>query len=199
MNLSERRILFVVVSGILILLVASPALSRLLVFPRTEFFTEFWILDSNHGTRDYPFNVTLTRDYNVFLGIANRLGYCAYYSVEVKFRNQTQSAPSRFNHTSSSLPALCNISAFVADQGVLEQPLTLSFVYQYNESLSRVELRSLELNGVESNLNNTTIDWDLKENGFRGVLFFELWIYNGTSSSFQYHDRFLSLRLNMTV
>ena len=197
MNLFERRILLILISGILILLVASPVLTRLLVFPRTEFFTEFWILDSNHGTKDYPFNVTLTHDYNVFLGIANHLGYCAYYSVEVKFRNQTQSAPDRFNHASSSLPALFNISAFVADEGALEQPLTLSFAYQYNESLSRVEFSSLKLNGNELDL-NTMITRD-KENGFPGFLFFELWIYNGTSNSFQYHNRFLSLKLDMTV
>ena len=197
MNLFERRILLIIVSGILVLLVASPVLSRLLVFPRTEFFTEFWILDSNHGTKDYPLNVTLSHDYNVFLGIANRLGHCAFYSVEVKFRNQTQSAPNRFNHTSSSLPALFNISAFVADEDVLEQSLTLSFVYQYNESLSRVEFHSLELNGIKLDF-HTMITGD-KENGFPGFLFFELWIYNGTNSSFQYHDRFLSLRLNMTV
>jgi hypothetical protein len=184
---------------ILALVVASPALSRLVVLPRNESFTELWILDSNHGTKDYPFNITLMHDYTVFLGIANRLGYCAYYLVEVKFRNLTQPTPSSFNRTSSSLPALFNITAFVANEGVLEQSLILSFDYQYNEGLSRVEFRSLRLNGVELDLNNSVIVWDTIESGFLGILFFELWTYNRTTSDFQYHERSVNLRLNMTV
>jgi len=194
-SLQEYRVLFVVVTGILALVVASPALSRLLVLPRTEFFTELWILDSNHMAEDYPFNITRNYDYSVFLGIGNRLGYCAYYLVEVKFRNQTQSAPDSFNRTPSSLPSLFNITAFVADEGVLEIPLTFSFDYGYNE---QVELYSLTLNDVALDIKNCTIAWDSEKKEFSGNLFFELWIYNKTTGNFQYHERFLRLRLNMT-
>lgn len=199
MSLHQYRVLFLAVTGILALLIASPALNRLLVLPRTEFFTEFWILDSNRGTRDYPFSITLRNNYSVFLAIANRLGYCAYYSVEAKFRNQTQSAPNRFNRTSSSLPALFSIPAFVADEGVWEQSLTFSFDYQYNETLMQVEFYSLTLNGIELNLRENTTTWNAERNEFFSNLFFELWIYNGAASSFQYHERFVSLRLNITV
>lgn len=199
MNLHEYRVLFFAVVGILTLLVASPALNRLLVYPRTEFFTEFWILDSNHGTTDYPFNITLTHDYSVFLGIANHLGYCAYYSVEVKFRNQTQPAPNSFNRTSSGLPSLFNITTFVADEGIWEQSLTFSFDYEYNEELSRVEFRSLILNHVELDLGNVTASWDSARKESSGNLFFELWIYNMTTTGFQYHERSVGLRFNMTV
>jgi hypothetical protein len=43
-----------------------------------------------------------------------------------------------------------------------------------------------------------TINWDSEKMGFFGDLFFELWVYNGASHGFQYHGRFVSLRLNMT-
>ncbi len=195
----EFSALFMIGTVILALLVASPALTRLLVHPRDVFFTELWILDSNRSTKDYPFNITLKNDYNVFLVIANRLGYCAYYSVEAKFRNQTQSAPNRFNHTSSSLPALFSIPAFVADEGIWEQSLSISFDYQYNESLMQVEFDNLTLNNVELSLKEHTTTWNAETNEFFSNLFFELWIYNGTTSSFQYHERFVSLRLNITV
>lgn len=185
------------------LLVASPALSRLLVWPRTEFFTELWLLGPNHMAEDYPYNVSRSQNYSVFLGIGNHLGYCAYYSVEVKFRNQTQSTPTSFgplaNRTPSSLPSLYNITAFVADEKVWERTLTFSFDYTYNETLSRVEFLSLTLNDVMLDLRGYETIGNQSRSEFAGYLFFELWVYNSTINNFQYNGRFVSLKLNMTV
>src|SRR5208337_4705983 len=109
MKLDEYRLPFIVVTTIIMLLVASPAMSRLLVYPRTEFFTELWLLGSNHTAEDYPYNVTNGQNYTIYLGLGNQLGYCAYYLVEVKLRNETQSAPSSLgpveDATPSSLPS----------------------------------------------------------------------------------------------
>lgn len=198
MKLHEYSLLFMAVMGILTLLLASPAISRLLVFPRTEFFTELWILDSNHRAENYPFNITRNHNYTIFLGIANRLGYDAYYLVEVKFRNQTQLGPNSFNRTPSNLPTLLNITAFVADETTWERPLVFSFDYEYDETLSQVEFYTLTLAGGALDMRNHTMAWDSKSKGFFGNLFFELWIYNQTMGKFQYHERFVSLWLNMT-
>ena len=198
MNLHEYRVLFVAIVGILALLVASPAVSRLLVLPRTEFFTEFWILDSNRRAEDYPFNVMRTVNYSVFWGIGNRLGHTAYYLIEVKLRNQTQSAPNSFNRTSSSLPSLFNVAAFVADEETWEYPLTFSFDYAYDEALSRVELSSLKLNDVTVDVTGFRTGWDSENNGFLCNLFFELWIFDASASGFRYHERSVGLWLNMT-
>lgn len=202
MNLGEYRVLFLIVIAIVALFVASPALSRLLVYPRTEFLTELWILGPNHMAENYPYNITRGQGYNVFLDVENRLGYTTYYLVEVKFRNRTQSAPYDFgplsNHTSSNLPSLYNISDFVADEGTWEEPLTFSFDYA-NTTLSTVQMHSLRLNTVDLNMTGYSIAWDSRRREFSGNLFFELWIYNRTTSVFQYHQRFVSLMLNMTV
>lgn len=203
MNIREYSVLFWTVVGVLALLVASPVLSRILVYPRTEFFTELWILDANHSAEGYPFNISRNQNYSVFLGIGNRLGYCAYYVVQVKFRNQTQPAPTSFgpieDRVPSSLPSLFNITAFVADEEVWETPLAFSFDYGYNETLSQVEFYGLTLNDVVLDMKGYTINWDSEKGEFLGNLFFELWIYNRDFSEFQYHGRFVSLRLNMTV
>jgi hypothetical protein len=148
---------------------------------------------------DYPYNITSGNNYTVFLGIRNQLGYGAYYLIEAKFRNQNQSAPNNFNHTPSSLPPLFNITAFVADQSQWELPLTFSFDYTYNATLSEVEVRTLKLNDVTLNINNCTIAWNSTRKDFFGSLFFETWIYNEEIETFQYHERYVSLRLNMTV
>ena len=199
MNIREYGVLFWTVVGVLALLVASPVLSRLLVWPRTEFFTELWILGPNHMAEDYPYNVSRDQNYSVFLGVGHRLGHLAYYGIAVKFRNQTQSAADTFNRTCSSLPALYNVSAFVPDEQVLELPLTFSLNYSYSDVLSRIEFYSLTLNNVLLNLTDCTATWDSGRNEFMGNLFFEAWIYNATVGDFQYHERFVSLRLNMTV
>jgi hypothetical protein len=202
-NLQNYRAIFMTVTGILALLVASPALSRLLVLPRTEFFTELSILGPSHTAANYPYNISRNHHYSIFLGIGDHLGYCAYYLVEVKFRNMTQSAPTSFgppaNRTPSTLPSLYNITAFVADEGVWEKPLTFSFDYAYNDMLSQIEFGSLRFNDVVLNVTGYRAAWDPMGKGVFGYLFFELWLYNATSSSFQYHERFVALRLNMTL
>jgi hypothetical protein len=183
--------------------VASPALSRLLVYPRTDFFTELWLLGSNNMAEDYPYNITQGQSYNVSLGIGNQFGYMAYYLVEVKFRNSTQSEPSSFgppsNQTPSSLPSLYNATAFVADQATWELPITFSFGFKYDQALSRVEFTDIVFNNVVLSLTNYVSAWNSTRRDFFGNLFFELWIYNRTTSVFQYHQRFVSLVLNMTV
>ena len=203
MDIKEYGLLFWVAVAVFSLLVASPFLSKVLVYPRTEFFTELWILDANHRAESYPFNISRNQNYTIYLGIGNRLGYCAYYMVQVKFRNQTQPAPTSFgpieNRVPSNLTSLFNITAFVADEQVWEMPITFSFDYGYNATLSRVEFSGLTLNGVWLNMSDYMISWDSEKSEFRGFLFFELWLFNASANVFQYHGRFVSLRLNMTV
>jgi len=220
MILEERQIAFIAVTGVLVLLVASPVIGRFLVLPRTEFFSEFWLLGSNHMAGDYPFNVTVGEEYRVFLGIENRLGYSAYYKVAVKFRNQTQPVPDSLNRTSSSLNALYEIRTFVADEENWEIPLTFCFDYSVTfmreveiddgefveltdffvlvSGQSQVVVHSVTMNDVELEIENCTISWDSENVGFWGNLFFELWIYNPTESGFQYHERFVGIWLVMT-
>lgn len=203
LKVTEFRLLYWLAVGVLALLVASPFLSRVLVYPRTEFFTELWILGANHKAENYPFNITRNQNYSIYLGIGNRLGYCAYYLVQVKFRNQTQPAPTSLkpveNLSSSSLPSLFNITAFVADETTWELPLTFSFDYGYNVTVSQVMFYNLTINNLVLDMRNYMTTWNSTNKDFYGNLFFELWIYNSTISNFQYHARFVSLRLNMTT
>jgi len=197
-NLREYRVFFLIVTAVLALLAASPALSRLLILPQTDFFTEFWMLGPNHKAEEYPFNISRNHNYSVFLGIGNHLGYCGYYFIEVKFRNQTQPAANSFNRTPSSLPSLFNITAFVANDEVWELPLTFSFDYARNETLQQVKLRSIILNDVSWDMKNYTITKNSQNNDFLGNLFFELWFNNQTTGVSQYHERFVNLWLNLT-
>jgi hypothetical protein len=137
----------------------------------------------------------------VFLGIGNQLGYCAYYVVEVKFRNETQSAPTSFgpieNRTPSSLLSLFNITAFVADEQDWELPITFSVNY-VSENKSQIVFQSLTVNDDVLSLEGYTTTWNATRSIFFGNLIFELWIYNAQATILSYHGRFVDLKFNMT-
>jgi hypothetical protein len=187
------------------LFVASPAIQRLVVYPQTEFFTEMWLLGPEHKAENYPpFNMTSNSNHNIILGIENHLGSSTYYSVQVKFRNQTQPAADSFSHNASSLQPLYNIRAFVADKETWELPIVFSFNYTYNRdydnlTFSEVKFDKLIFNGLALDLEGYSARWDPENNVFFGNLFFELWIYNDVNGGFQYHQRCTSLCFNMTV
>ncbi len=203
MDIGKYGVTFFAVVAIVALLVASPALSRALVWPRSEFFSELSILGSGHMAEDYPFNLSSGQSYSVFLGIGNQLGYCAYYQVQVKFRNESQSMPSSFgaieDRVPSSLPSLFNVSAFVADQGSWELPVLFGFDYMYDPNASMVGFESLTFNGNVLSLSGESTVWNATTSRFYGDLVFELWLYNSSTSSFGYHGRFVDLKLNMTT
>lgn len=198
-NLQAYKASLLVVTAVLALLVASPALQRLLVFPQTEFFTEIWLLGPQHSGENYPFNITLNESYKVFLGISNHLGHCAYYVVQVKFRNQNQSAPDTLARTPSSLPPLYSFNVIVADKETWELPVTFSFDYSYDESNSQVNFNQMMFNGATLNLNGYSATWDDEKSMFFGNLIFELWIYSNAVGGFAYHERYNDLKFNMTV
>jgi hypothetical protein len=203
MNLNEYKVLFILVTVVVALFVASPVLSKVLVYPRTEFFSEMWLLGSNHTAEGYPYNITKNADYAVFLGIGNQLGHCAYYVVEVKFRNETQSAPSSFgpieNRTPSSMSSLLNISAFVADEQNWELPVSFSFDYEVSLDKSSVAFHGLTLNSQVLSLEGYVTARNATRSIFYGNLVFELWIYDANATALSYHGRFVDLKLNMTA
>ena len=202
MNLNEYKVLFIVVTAVVALFVASPVLSRVLVYPRTEFFSEMWLLGPNHKAEGYPYNISRGQSYTVFLGIGNQVGYCAYYVVEVKFRNETQSAPSSFgpieNRTPSSMPSLFNITAFVADEQDWELPINFSFDY-VGGNVSQVNFESLVLNDEVLSLEGYSAAWNSTKSVYYGNLIFELWIHNAQATALSYHGRFVDLKFNMTT
>jgi hypothetical protein len=203
-NLQHYKALIILVTSVLALLVASPTLQRLLIYPQPENFSAIWLLDSESQAERFPFNLKSGTSYNLHLGIENNLGSCAYYQVRVKFRNLTQSVPNNHNLAASSLPSLYNLAYFVPDKENLTFPLTFSFNYtpqlnSDNASFSKVTFNYLLLNGIPLNLDGYSTSWDSERNGFPSNLFFELWIYNGTTGIFQYHERYTSLFFNMTI
>lgn len=199
MSLEEYRTAFWVASLALIMIATLPTLSMVMSFPSSrERFSEFWLLDSEHATENYPFNVRADEKRGpIHLGVGNRMGISEYYLVYVKFRNQTQQLPSSTASKPSPLPSLYEFRFFLADGEAWEAPL--SFVIK-DTSLRKgsIFVGSVSINGVTFPVGYSST-WDSENKGFYYQLFFELWIYDLASSRFQFHNRFVGTWLNITV
>lgn len=198
MSLEEYRTLFAVATAGLILVAAFPTLSLVLPFPRgAERFSELWVLGPNRMAEDYPFKVVVNETYRVFVGVGNHMGSSSYYTVYVKFRNQSQPLPDASNSMPSPLPPLYEFRLLIADGGSWEAPLTFTFLEVSSLEDSR-HVRRMMINDVVFSVDSLS-RWDSENKGFYYQLFFELWLYDLTSRSFQFHNRFVGVWLNMTV
>jgi len=201
MNVEEYRTLFIIGSLVLMLVAVAPTLSLFIGVPwNSERFSELWLLGPEHRAENYPFNIRGMKQYSIYVGVGNQLGdaraRAAYYVVYVKFRNQTQQLPNFTTSEPSPLPPLYEFRFFLSDGEVWEAPLSFAVenvLFQQNFSL----VQNVSINGIVFPVNCSST-WDSDRNGFYYQMFFELWLYNMTSSSFQYHNRFVGLWLNMT-
>jgi len=128
--------------------------------------------------------------------VGNHLGGSSYYLVYVKFRNQTQPLPNVTASEASPLPPLYEFRFFVDDGETWESPLAFAFQDVLLQDDSAFVGR-LSINDVVFSVNASTT-WDSEYNGFYFQLFFELWLYDTALQSFEFHNRFVGIWLNMT-
>ncbi len=195
MGLQKYRTLVLVVALVLALFVASPAIEQMVIFPQTDSLTELSILGPYHNAT-YPYNIVSNQKTTLYIDITNHVGSTALYLIDVKFRDQTQSAPDSFNHTNSDQPALGQITFCVANNSTIELPVEISFQYTTDGNNETLTMQNIVVNGAALST-DTTIAWNPDKQGFFGNIFFELWMYNDTSGTYQYNDRFVSLWLKM--
>lgn len=156
-----------------------------------------WVLGSSHTAEDYPFNVKAIGIYKIYLGVENHRGELTYYKVYVKFRNQTEALSDESNEGSSVLDSIFEYGVFLRNEEIWEKIVTFSFEgISFDGNSCRVS--NLVLEGHVLSAEKST-SWNGNNRGFYFQLLFELWIYNVTVSRFQYHNRFVSIWLNMTT
>ena len=196
MNLEDYRTVFFM-SGLIVCLVASaPVLSLYVPFGGGERFSELWVLGPGHMAEDYPFDVVADESYLVYVGVGNHMGSSAYYVVYVKFRNQTEVLPNATAGTPSPVPPLYEYRVFLEDGETWEAPLTFSFS-GFSVSENQFLVEDFTVNDAAFNVDKVA-SWDEENNGFYYQVFIELWIYRAEIEEFQYHNRFVSIWLNMT-
>lgn len=196
LKLGDFRVIFLVFGLGGVLLFASPSFGLFLHLPQGEKFSELWLLGPEHMAKNYPYNVTAHVDYFVYLGVGNHMGSPMYYGVYLKFGNQFEPLPNDTAGAPSPLVPLYEYHAFVEDGKSWEVPLTFSFS-NVSHGINQSLVGSLSINNVAFNVNKAT-SWNDENRGYFYKLFVELWIYSVESDAFQFHDRFVGIRLNMT-
>lgn len=195
-KLEYYKIVFVTAGLVGVLLFASPTLGLILHLPEGERFSELWILGPDHMAEDYPFNVKINEEYLVYVGMSNHMGSSAQYTVYIKFGNQTEPLLNAATGAPSPLPSLFKFRAFIEDGKSWEAPLRFSFSnISFSQNICLVD--SLTMNGITFKIDKTSL-WDAENKGYYYQLLIELWIYNVESKTFEFHNRFASLWLNMT-
>lgn len=175
-----------------------PGALVLVHLPGGERFSELYVLGPGHMAEGYPFNVTAGVDYNVFLGVGDHLGESAYYQVVVKLRNATEPLPNATSGVPSPLPALYSYNVFLADGMTLEEPMAFRFEdVGFERAVHMSYVGRIGVDDAWVNAGKSTV-WDNANKGYFYQLIVELWLYNATISSFGFHNRFVSLWLNMT-
>ena len=188
MNFKKLRNLYLFSCIVLCLIFLSPTLAMIIPLPEGQEFSELWILGSTHMMEDYPFNVSIGSNYQVFLGVGNQMGGLEYYLVQVKLRNQSESMPDSSIGVPSELPAKYEYQLFLRDNSTWETEFTFSFRdVSLKGSIGRIS--TIVINGYALNVDKIATR-DESDGGFYYELFFELWIYNATISGFQFHNRY---------
>ncbi|MBS7635388.1 DUF1616 domain-containing protein [Candidatus Bathyarchaeota archaeon] len=197
LSLDDYAAIFAIIGLAGVLLLASPTLGFVLRLSGSERFSELYILGPEHMAEGYPFNVRAGEEYGVYVGVGNHMGSSSYYLVYVKFRNQSDPLPNVTAGLPSPLPAVYEHRVFVEDEGVWESFLRFSFsgVSRFG---NQCFVESLNVNGSAFTVNKTAF-WDAANRGYYYQLFNELWIYDPEYGGFRFHNRFVSLWLNMSI
>jgi uncharacterized membrane protein len=178
------------------LLFASPTINLLIKPPANQEFSELYILGSNHTFDNIPFNIKADVTYSVYLGVINHQGSACYYTSLVKIGNENGFLPNATLGIPSSMPTRYEYKLFLDDGVTWEKPLT----FRVNELTfvdGQSQLSIITVNGVELSVNQTST-WNSNKAGYYYNLFVELWIFNSTLGTSQYHNRYVDLVLNMT-
>ena len=178
------------------MLVSFPIIGSILRLPIGEQFSELFLLDQEHFAKDYPFNLKEEKEYLVYIGVKNHMASSTNYVLKVKFGNQTDLLPNCTIATPSPLEPLYEYKFFVADKESWEAPLVFS-ISDVDFTGNRSVIKSIVINNVEYVVNKKS-ECNTEGTGFYFKLFVELWIFNPQFDSIEFHNRFVSLNLNLT-
>lgn len=196
MKLENYRLFFIAAGIIGLLLVASPTLPELIQAPASEQFSELYLLDSNHTTDNYPYNIALRQNYSVYIGVGNHLNVPAYYVLYLKLLNRSDQLPNTQNGTSSPAKVLYEYNLAINENQTWENLLTFS-ISQGSVNNSQAMINNLIINDTVIEVDKTAL-WDSSLLSYPYKMILELWIYNTQQDIIQYNNRYVYLNFNFS-
>jgi hypothetical protein len=178
-----------------VLLFSWPAIGLLIKPPAQQEFSVIYLLGPNLTLGNIPYYIKAGETYSVYLGIDNHMGSSCYYASLVKFRSENHAIPNATVDESKSLPVLYEYNTFIQDGESWKTPLTFQIkTFTFADGVSY--LPSITINGIEYHVNQS-VAWNSNKTGYYYDLIVELWLYNSSLETFQYHNR--SVHLILTI
>ncbi len=196
MKIENAKILFAVTAIIGLVLLSTPLLNILVVFPKSEPFSVLYVLGPTHRLGNYPYNVVPGQDYLAYVGVSNHLYSTAYYKVYVKFCGASDQLPNLETGIPSPLPVLYTYRLLLKDGQISENVLTFSIpVVNVLGQVSNIE--SIVINGNLVKVDRSSV-WDNYNSAFYYQVFLELWVYDPAISDFRFDNRSVGFWINTT-
>lgn len=196
MNFENAKLVYLGSCIILGLIILAPSLFTFYSFPEGERFSELWLLGSNNLIESGVVDILERESYSLSLGVFNNMKDLKFYKVDVKFRNPSEPLPDSVAGLPSPLESVFEYYFFSRNNETWEDEFRFSFEdILFEDNIFRIS--RLSINDRDIKVDKIVL-WDEKSNGFYCQFFFELWIYDSTISDFQFHNRFVSIWLNLT-
>lgn len=195
-DIRDLEAVFLLVSFVGVLIIASPIVLTYIPSSPAERFTELYILGSEHAADNYPFNIEAGEKYRFYLVVVNQRGCSSYYRLLTKIRNTGEAPPNPVERSPSDQEAFYELPVLLGEGERWEEVFIITFPSIHLEN-DKIYVPELTLNGSSLQINKT-LNWSDEKEGFYAELFFELWIYNKTPEAFQYDNRFVGIWVNVT-
>jgi hypothetical protein len=195
LQMNDYKVIFAVVGILGIIIIASPIFGIFFSYPRGEDFTEFWILDQERKVGNFPFDISANEINTIYLGVGNRMEDTKLYYIDIKIRNQADSAPDSLGGTPSDLDPLFSYRVFLQKNEIWEEEIVFSI--DFSSSENECVISKFVINGFVFDLNKVVLK-DNENQGFFCQLFFELWIYDPASHAPQYSNQFVGIWMSLT-
>jgi hypothetical protein len=194
LQINNYRKIFIVISLIGVLLIASPTLSVLLKTPSNDPLSEIYFLGPKLTQDSIPSNIIDGHKYMIYIGAGNEMGSTAYYRINLKVGSENETLPNRNLKKPSSLPTLYEYKFFLENEKDWQAPLIFSVAGFKNNSMYN---GVFNINGIEYGLDKS-IKWEYQGNQLHTYLIAELWIFNETTGAFEYNNQYLSIRFGIS-
>jgi len=197
MSVDNAKLLYVLFCTVLGFIIFLPAIFSVIGLSASEEFSQLWLLGPNHIIDNSGFDVSTAKPFSVYVGVSNNMVDLMFYRVHVKLGNLSDPLPNRAAGLPSSLKPIFEYNLFLESGEEIEKELIFSFEdVSFEDNMCHISRLSIDNNDVQV---DKIVVMDQLKGGFNCHLIFELWIYNTTTSDFQFHNRSVWFWINLTA
>ncbi|MFC1802864.1 DUF1616 domain-containing protein [Thermoproteota archaeon] len=176
-------------------LLAWPVIQTYLPSIEDEKYTELFILGSSHEADNYPHKVQSGETYGIYAVVVNHRDASSYYQLHVKIRSTSDPPSNPLEGEPSNRNTITSYPIILSDEGQWEKAISFLFP-EINQTNEPVHVQEIVIGDTAFTVDKT-FPLNPETGSSKLGLFFELWILDEATSSFQYDNRFVEIWLDI--